>query len=80
MTIKELLREVLKEKYDQKGLQVYVRDGKGGCWKADNITVEDSGVYILQGDESNPQPVANGGEVQIDEHVVIDSDDIDGEN
>lgn len=65
MTIKELLREVLKEKYDQKGLQVYVRDGKGGCWIVDNITVEESGVYILQGEESNPQPKPNGGEVQI---------------
>ena len=38
-----------------KGTQIFVRKVDEGCWKVATIVVEDSGVFIEAGDESNAQ-------------------------
>ena len=58
-------REVVGQEFldNLKGVRIYMRKVDIGCWNIKEITVEDSGVFITAGEDSNPQP--NGGEVKI---------------
>ena len=63
MTIKELIKELQKERYDKRNLPFYIRKKDVGCWLVESFSNEDSGFYLNAGEDSNPQP--NGGEVKI---------------
>jgi len=50
-----------------KGTKIYVRKYGEGCWEISGISVEDSGIYIEAGDETNPQHVVEGAiDVQLE--------------
>ena len=55
MTIKELLKELSKERYDKKNLPFYIRKEGVGCWEVVSFSNEDSGFYLNAGKETNPQ-------------------------
>lgn len=58
-TVAELREGVRGEWLDSqnvpRGTKVYVRKVGEGCWHTARIVLEDSGVYIEAGEESNPQ-------------------------
>lgn len=55
MTVKELTRILNQEKFDVRGVPVYLRKQDVGCWDVVSVSFEDSGVYIDGGEESNPE-------------------------
>ena len=56
-TVNEFRKVMGQEFLDNlpKGTQIYVRKADEGCWKVATIVVEDSGVYIEAGEETNAQ-------------------------
>lgn len=68
MTIKELLKELSKERYDKKNLPFYIRKYGVGCWKVEGFSNEDSGFYLNAGEETNPQSTVEQalGDADID--------------
>lgn len=54
VTLKELQKLLMQEKFDAKGVQLYARDGES-CRYVTEFTIEDSGGYFTLGEESNPQ-------------------------
>lgn len=62
MTVKEFVKAFSKEAFDVKNVQVYVRKEGIGCYQTASITIEDSGVYIEAGEESNPMDPERAGD------------------
>lgn len=55
LSVKQLFKQLSAEKFDVKNVNVYARDGKGGCWHVEDLALEDSGAYFTLGAETNPQ-------------------------
>ena len=50
MTIKELTKRLNQEKFDLKGVQVFIRNtAKGECYEASNVVLEDGKAFIETG-------------------------------